>query len=433
VRRTRHGPVISDAGTTAELLGQSPYVLAMRWTALDADVDAVGPALRMNTAKTLDEFVAATRGWVAPMQNMLVADTQGKIGFVAAGRVPVRKPENDLKGLVPAPGWEPRYDWAGWLDADATPREFNPERGWLATANQRIHATDYPHFISSDWAVPYRQQRIEQLLQTKPKHSMASLAAMHQDVLSLAAKPLLPWLMKAASEHPLAAGAKQQLQGFEGDMAAEKAAPLIYWAWARQLTRLVFADEIGVAVYDRVIGGRSFRDALEGVLARDDAWWCDDKSTPAQETCSQLNDKAFTLALEELQTRHGADPARWQWGAAHVARSEHRPFSRVKPLAALFETRTPVGGDTYTVNVSRVSLKHDATTGELYLDEHGPSLRALYDLGDLSQSRVIHSTGQSGIPLSAHYRRWVKAWAAGEYVPLWGAGKADSVLTLTPR
>jgi penicillin G amidase len=432
-RRTRHGPVISDAGTTTEVLGSSPYVLAMRWTALDADVDAIGPALRMNAAKTVEEFVAATRAWVAPMQNMVVADTQGRIGFVAAGRVPLRRHDNDLKGLAPAPGWDARYDWAGWLDADATPREFDPQRGWLATANQRIHAVDYPHHISSDWAAPYRQQRIEQLLQARPKHSMTSLAAMHKDVFSLAAKPLLPWLTKAASAHPLAAAAQQQLQGFEGDMVADKAAPLIYWAWARQLTRLVFADDIGPALYDRVIGGRSFRDALEGVLARNDAWWCDDQSTPARETCVQLNDRAFTLALEELQARHGADPTRWRWGAAHVARSEHRPFSKVKPLARLFETRTPVGGDTYTVNVSRVSLKPDATTGELYLDEHGPSLRALYDLGDLSQSRVMHSTGQSGIPLSAHYRRWVRPWAAGDYVPLWGTDKPEAVLTLNPR
>ena len=68
----------------------------------------------------------------------------------------------------------------------------------------------------------------------------------------------------------------------------------------------------------------------------------------------------------------------------------------MKALARWFELRAPVGGDTYTVNVSRVSLKPDATTGELYLDEHGPSLRALYDLGDPAQSRFMHSTGQSG-------------------------------------
>ena len=92
--------------------------------------------------------------------------------------------------------------------------------------------------------------------------------------------------------------------------------------------------------------------------------------------------------------------AAWRWDRVHQARSEHRPFSTVPALARGFELRAPVGGDTYTVNVSRVNLKPDLTTGELYLDEHGPSMRAIYDLGDLANSRFMHSTGQSGIPPS---------------------------------
>lgn len=433
VRRTRHGPVISDAGTAGDVLGRSPYVLALRWTALDADMDAIGPALRMNQADSVAAFVAASAGWVAPMQNMVVADAAGAIGFVAAGRVPLRRPENDLKGLAPAPGWEARYDWAGWLDAQATPREFNPGRGFIATANQRIHGPDYPHFIGSDFAPAWRQQRIEQLLAATPKHTLDSLRAIQADELSLAAAPLLPWLQRAAPNHPLAAAAQAQLKDFTGQMAADQAAPLIYWAWVRQLTRGLLADEMGEALFDRVYGNRSFREAVEGVVARNDAWWCDDKRTPAQETCAQQSDAALARALDELQARFGPDVAHWRWGAAHVARSEHRPFSRVKPLAPLFEARTPVGGDTYTVNVSRVGLKPDATTGELYLDEHGPSLRALYDLGNPANSRVMHSTGQSGIVLSAHYRRWVAAWAQVKDVPLWPATPQAQALVLMPK
>ena len=93
----------------------------------------------------------------------------------------------------------------------------------------------------------------------------------------------------------------------------------------------------------------------------------------------------------------------------------------MKPLARFFELRTPVGGDTYTVNVSRVGLRPDPTTGELYLDEHGPSLRGLYDLGDRSRSQVMHSTGQSGILFSPLYNSFVERWAQVGTVPLWPA------------
>jgi penicillin amidase len=434
LRRTRHGPVISDAGVIDDVLGpsqQPAYALAMRWTALDDDIDAVSVGLAFMRAGSVAEFTAAARGWVAPMQNMVIADVEGHIGFVAPGRVPLRKPENDLKGQVPAPGWDALYDWAGFIPADETPREFDPPRGWIATANQRVVAPDYPYYLTNDWAQPYRHQRIEQVLRARTRHSIENLAALQADVKSLAAPLVLPWLQRAQSSHPLAAAAQRQLVDFDGTMAPDKAAPLIYWAWLRHLTRQVFEDDLGPALAQR-LAGRSFRDALEGVLERNDRSWCDDLRTPAVETCAMQSNAAFGAALDELKARFGSDPAHWRWDAAHVARSEHRPFSNVKALARWFELRSPVGGDTTTVNVSRVSLRADATTGELYLDDHGPSLRALYDLGDRSQSRFMFSTGQSGLFYSPLYRNFVQPWTRVQYQPLWTDAPPAQVLVLTP-
>ncbi len=431
-RATRHGPVISDGGAGSGLTGPAAapsYAIALRWTALDPDPGTLEASWDMTTARSVDEFVRATARYIAPMQNMVVADRAGHIAEVSAGRVPLRKPDNELQGQVPSPGWEARYDWAGFLDASATPREFDPPRGWIATANQRIHAPDYPHYLGSDWAPPWRMQRIEQMLGAKEKHTIDDMRAMHADELSLAAAPLLPWLAKARPDHPLAAAAQRELAGFDGRMAGDRAAPLIFWAWARHLAHDLFADEIGEAAWDA--SPRAWREALQGVVQREDAWWCDDKDTPAVETCAQVNDHAFARALDELQVAQGPDVSAWRWDRAHQARSEHRPFSKVRALAKAFELRAPVGGDTYTINVSRVNLKPDATTGELYLDEHGPSLRAIYDLGDPANSRFMHSSGQSGIVLSPHYRRFVERWAKVEYVPVWSA-PAVQTLQLLP-
>jgi penicillin amidase len=434
-RRTRHGPVISDAGTTADVLGpreRPAYALALRWTALDADAALLSASLAMQRADSVQAFFDATRGWSAPMQNMVVADRAGRIGVVSPGRVPVRQPGNDLHGLVPAPGWEARYDWAGWVPADETPRETDPVRGWIATANQRVTAPEYPHYITSEWALPYRQQRIEQLLRARRQHSIDDLAAMQADEQSLAAQTLLPWLQKAASAHALAPAAQVQLQVFDGTMAADRAAPLIFWAWQRQLARGIFQDDTGAELWEKSLATRTFQDALENVLVRDDAAWCDDRGTPATETCAMQSDAALTRALDELQARFGAEVAQWQWGRAHQARSEHRPFSRVEALAPWFEQRVPVGGDTHTVNAARVGLRPDATTGELYLHEHGASLRAVYDLGDPAQSRFMHSTGQSGIAFSPLFRRFVQPWADVQYVPVWPRAAPEQVLVVQP-
>ena len=202
VRRSRHGPVISDLNSIASGLptieGHQPvHVLALRWTALDPDPGSLVASLRLQRVRSVGEFIEAAHQHVAPMQNMLVADRNGRIAFVAAGRVPLRSPDHDLKGLVPAPGWEPKYDWVGFLDADKTPREIDPPRGWLATANQRIHGPEYPHFITSEWAAPWRQARIEAMLQAQPQHSVDSLAAMQSDTVSLATLKLLPVLRRA--------------------------------------------------------------------------------------------------------------------------------------------------------------------------------------------------------------------------------------------
>ena len=255
-------------------------------------------------------------------------------------------------------------------------------------------------------------QRIEQLLAARPQHDLAEPA--RDPGRSAVAGDGPPAAVHPAGASRAIRSPRRRRRSWPRSTArwpAIRPAPLIFWSWARHLTEGVFADDLGgPAAWRGALGGRSYRDALEGVLERNDARWCDDQSTAALvETCAQQIDSAFTKALDELQAAQGSDVAAWRWDRAHIARSEHRPFSRVKLLARWFELRAPVGGDTYTVNVSRVNLRPDPTTQELYLDEHGPSLRALYDLGDPAQSRVMHSTGQSGNPFSAQYRRLRRA------------------------
>jgi penicillin amidase len=256
------------------------------------------------------------------------------------------------------------------------------------------------------------------------------MARMQADVHSLGARPLLPVFKRARSARPLAAAVAGEIMAFEGDMEAGRAAPAIFQVWARHLGERVLADELGLLWGTELTAQRSFRDGLEAIVQRDDAWWCDDKTTPQPETCAQMADQALTLALDELATTLGPDPAAWRWGGLHVARAEHRPFTQVKALARWFELRAPVGGDTHTVNVSRVNLTPDKHTGQRYLSEHGPSLRALYDLGERANSRFMHSSGQSGIVLSPHYGDLLAEWAAVRYVPLWDASDPASRETL---
>uniref|UniRef100_UPI00356B1A9B penicillin acylase family protein n=1 Tax=Hydrogenophaga sp. TaxID=1904254 RepID=UPI00356B1A9B len=406
LRSTRHGPVISDAQARyGEVIDTDRYALALRWSALEADNQNVIATLRANRAGSIDELLEAFRHFHSPMQNAVMADSSGRIAFKAVGKIPVRSPVNDIRGIAPAPGWDARYDWSGWLPFDATPQD-NGEQGWIATANQRVHSADYPHFITQDWAPPYRMERITELLAQTPKHSLPSFQAMQGDQASRATLRLLPYLLKTQSSHPLAAAAQKSLEGFNGDMRADQAAPLIYTAWIDEFTRGVLGAKLGRARFVALYGKRLFRNAVEGILERDDASWCGPTG------CAQASAQALARALDRLQAAYGTDVAAWRWGEAHPAISVHRPFSSVAALAPWFEVRVPTGGDPFTLNVGQYHLdKADAP----FANRHAASLRALYDLSDLENSRFIYQTGQSGHVFSSRYRDMSPTWAKVQY------------------
>lgn len=442
-RRSRHGPILSDgpATLTAGLGGlQLPraglpgYALALRWTALDPDTGTLAAGLGYNRARSIEEFSAAAAAHVAPMQNAVVGDRR-RIAFLAVGRVPVRKTVNDLRGRAPAPGWDPRYDWDGFLDPALNPREIAPERHWLATANQRIHAPAYPHALGSDWALPLRQQRIETLLAARPVHDLDSFAAMQRDLHSGLAEAFLPALRAApAPDHPLAPAARSLLAGFDGRMDPEQPAPLIFWAWLRHLGRGILADQLGPELYERELVHRSFHDALLGILARQDAGWCDDIRTPQAEDCPAQVQAALGRALDELQTLQGPDPTRWRWGDAHLARAEHRPFSRVRLLRPWFELQAPVGGDGSSLFATRVWLSAAPAELQPYQSEHAGGLRLLLDVADPRRSRALLFGGPSGLFFSRAYREGLPAWQdGGEALPLWPPEEPGRMLRLLPR
>jgi penicillin G amidase len=435
VRESRHGPIISDAHIpTRAAINSAKFGVAMRWTALDADNQTAIAARKMNKAQTVTDVKVALRDYAAPQQNVVIADTAGNTEFIAAGRVPIRKPENDINGLAPSPGWDAKYDWAGWIAFEQLPQEV--VKNYRATANQRIHTGDYPHYIASEWAHPGRKLRIEELLTKKSKHDAQSLRDIQHDLRHTHDVPLLDWVDKLPRDTFKRKTARLAIESFKGNLTSSgnEAGALLFWAWTREATRKIFADELGNELFDPVFGRRDFRAALNNVIKTNDAWWCDNKSTPAIETCEQILRAAFDTAIEiverdngEINENTGTDHLSWQH--AHTARSEHRPFSNVPLLKTFFEIREPTAGDTYTVMVGKVRMKEPGP----FTNDFAASLRAVYDLSvaDANAATIIYSTGQSGNPFSRHYRSFSKPWAAArssDYVDLLKPTSSGSIV-----
>ena len=129
------------------------------------------------------------------MENIVYADIDGTIGFIAPGLVPIRR---SGEGWLPAPGWSGGYDWIGFVPFDALPSAINPPSGHFVSANNKIVPDSYPYFLGRDWDLPNRAERIEALLAATPVQTPASSAAIQADTLSLMAQRLVPLMTSVA-------------------------------------------------------------------------------------------------------------------------------------------------------------------------------------------------------------------------------------------
>ena len=420
VRDTRHGPVITGALPLADRapIDARTHVIAFSWTALRPDDLTFQASLRLNRARDWEQFLAAMRDFSAPQQNVVYADVAGNVGFIAPARVPVRRRDNDLKGLAPAPGWDARYDWTGFIPFDELPREYNPLSQQIVTANQKIVGPAYPHFITSEWTLPYRAQRISSLLEARPLHDLDSFATIQKDDVSLAARELLPLLARTAPKSDQARDALAALKQWDGKMDVARFEPLVYNAWVRELSRQLFAAPLGEALMKDYWEQRNIHQPTVEALRTMDTGnlWCSGAQPHAGlPRCAEVMSASLDGALADLRTRYGNDMQAWKWGIAHEALSEHRPFSKVPSLAKYFDIRLPSSGDTYTVNVGLHNLRDEAAP---FTNHHAASLRALYDLSNLENSRFIHSTGQSGNVFSPLYANYAQRWRDVAYLPM---------------
>jgi penicillin amidase len=437
VRHTRHGPVLSDrseelaaVGTTPGLTketGRRRYAVALRWTALDPGRTAEAIFI-LNTARNWSDFRKAARRFEVPAQNLVYADIDGNIGYQAPGRIPIRAAGD---GRWPAPGWDSRYDWRGYIPFEDLPNEFNPERGYIVTANQAVAGPDYRYLITHDWAYGYRSQRIADLIvqHTRPI-DVAATEGMQFDNHNGSAPVLVPHLLRVTVPKPVAR-TRELLNGWDFQQPAGSAPAAFYNAVWRHLLLRTFEE---LPEKRRPGATERWLEVVRMVLADPASAWWDDQRTPGVERRDDILSAALSSAHEELTERLGSDPAQWRWGDLHTLtlRSATFGMSGIGPVEWLFNSGPhPVGGGSGIVNATGWEPRsgYEATAV--------PSMRMIVDLGDLDSSRWIQLTGNSGHAFDEHYADQFDLWRTGRYLPMrWSreviADKARHTLLLRP-
>jgi penicillin amidase len=392
VRRTRHGPVISD------LVAPNGPVLALAMANLaDGDTAPAG-LLALNRAEDVEAAGRAAATITAPVQNLLVAD-RSRIALYVTGRVPVRRAGN---GAIPSPGADGSHDWVGWASGEQLPHVVAPESGRLVNANERVAPPDFPVSLGRDWFGDWRARRIRELLGNSDHHSAADFAAMQTDAISVAARDLLPGLTAIGVPEEPARSALALLRGWDGTMAVDLPQPLIFNAWMQQF-RDALLTRIGVSPAEAAAVA-PWPELVTYALSAEGAHWCGGDCRPML---------ADTLAASSaaLAQRFGDHPASWRWGLAHQAVFADPSLQAIPLLGRLAEASIAAPGDDTTVD--RGGLRDDT-----FEAVHGASFRAVYDLADLDQSLFIVAPGQSGHPASRLARNFVRRWRDGGIIML---------------
>lgn len=380
---TKHGPMVSvDSARRRGFVIRSVHS--------EPGTASYLGSLALDRARNWAQFETAMTKWLMPSENMIYADVDGNIGWIAAGLMPRRA----WSGLLPVPGTG-SHEWSGFVNGRALPRAYNPASGFINTSNDNILPKGYSTPIAYEWATGYRAARVRQVLQEARRFTVQDFAALQHDDQSLLAAALIPHLQAAATRRGAALREDVTLlTTWNQRMSRDQVAPTIFAAWApavfKRAITATLPSERDIAA---LLSPRPEYDWLELYLQRE-------QGTPAADSVLL---GAVDDAMIEVNRRFGPDRTAWRYGTVHVAAFRH-PLSKQYDLAPASRS-----GDGNTVN---------ATGGANFRQTAGASFREIIDLADFDRSIVTNVPGQSADPRSPHYADLLPLWGTDQYFPL---------------
>jgi len=443
VRQSIHGPILNE---TLGEIGKNAPPFALRWTGWDIGKDlrafnalvesksidefmtkfeklnAEKPIQIMNIAvmynilmkgRSIKDFEKALDSIVVPNQSWLAADADGHIEYLPAGLVPVR---SKGRGLMPAPGWTGEYEWTGFIPLFELPYIKDPERGYIATANNRVVDMQwYPYTFGSNYGYGWRAARIEELLQKNQPLDIEKMIKIQNDIYSKEGEMFAPMIVKAVEKKGVNDSAVKQalsyLKNWDFETKTDSIGATIYYTTMWFFYENVLKDEFPEDFYKVFLGNRLFTVILQSWIAEGKSEFFDDKTT--KEKVEDLDDifvKSLSDALLWLEKKYGKDITQWQWGKLHTITFAH-PLG-LGPFKAFNIGPLPHPGADQTVR--NASFYHNAENP--FTTAEGPVLRHIMDMGKPDQALMVIDGSESGNYLDTHYKDLHPLWYEGKYI-----------------
>ncbi|MEI6680216.1 MAG: penicillin acylase family protein [Mariniphaga sp.] len=405
-RYTHRGPIISEL---KKLKGK---VLSMKWLGSE-ESDEIQTVYLLNRASNWNDFRNALKTFRSVNQNAVYVDVKGNIGLQSTIGIPIREGNRSLV----YPGDTTRYDWKGLVPFDELPFTFNPECGYVASANCKTAPADYPYHISDWYILPYRMDRIVEMLKEKEKLSPDDFKKMQGDQKSKMAGKFTPYFLSHLTDKnglSITEKAVYDLMGkWDYTMLKERPEALIFEKWYYLTGINLVKDQMDSLMLTQFAGQKIFfENFMENMLVAPGGSWTDDVNTKeVTETFGAIIQSSFQQTVREFTLEFGNEPMAWEWGDSHKFTLAH-PLSKVKILdRALNLSRGPnaVGGSFHTVGPYENPLNKNSEVN------HGASERHIFDAGNWDRSLTIIPTGTSGIPASKHYCDQTESYLSNKY------------------
>ena len=390
---THRGPIIN------RFKNEDENVFSIRWIGNEMS-NEIESIYRLNRANNWHDFRNALKTFISISQNIVYADVAGNIGMQCSAGVPLR----ETGGTNIFPGDTTLYDWKGLVPFEELPCEFNPERGYVSSANNKTVDEDYPYEIGYWYHIPERIDRIREMLEETDKHSVEDFERIQSDFISKKAEKMVPEflnvLTKKSDWNEFQKIALKELQEWNFDMHKDSRAALIFEILYHKTGENLVKDDLSPELLKEFLADRILTENLIlNILPEKKSGWIDDRTTPEKETFDDIVIRSFKETTEDPGIVAGPDPADRMWGDIHTFTISH-PLAVVGLLDKVFKlSRGPFGlsGSYHTVCPYSYSLNNK------FKVNHGASHRHVFDLSAWDNSKTVIPTGISGIPASEHY------------------------------
>lgn len=402
---THRGPIVN------RFKNEDETALSIRWIGNEMS-DEIRTVYLLNRASNWEDFRDAVKTFKSVSQNFVYADAIGNIGLQTGAGVPIR----EGSGIEVYPGITSRYDWTGLIPFEELPFEFNPERGYVSSANNKTAPNDYPYYIGTWFSIPDRIDRIREMLEKTDRHSTETFSQMHSDYTSKKAEKFTPLFVAsietASGWNETRQAALNELRNWNFVLSRESQAASIFEVLYRKTAENLIKDDLPEERFRSLMGQRILiENLMETILVAEDSPWIDDQTTSETETWNDIVIRAFYESVDDLTQELGPNVENWNWEKLHTFTISH-PLGVVGLLDKAFNlNRGPFGvpGSYHTVTPFSYSYNN------LYHANHGASHRHIYNLGDWDASKTVIPTGTSGIPASKFYLDQTEMYLENRY------------------